>query len=188
LSKAEWRARLAAERAAVAPGKHGEEAFALARHAGRLPGKIVCAYVPFGSEPGSITLLDVLRERGSRVLLPVIPPVPAPLDWAEYTGLETLASGRLRGVLEPAGPRLGVTAIAAADLVLLPALGADRHGVRLGRGAGYYDRSLVFASPATDLVAVVRDAELVERLPAQDHDIPMTGALTPGQGLVRLPM
>jgi 5-formyltetrahydrofolate cyclo-ligase len=81
-----------------------------------------------------------------------------------------------------------VTAIAAADLVLLPALGADRHGVRLGRGAGYYDRSLVFASPATDLVAVVRDAELVERLPAQDHDIPMTGALTPGQGLVRLPM
>jgi 5-formyltetrahydrofolate cyclo-ligase len=188
LSKAEWRARLTAERASVAPERHAEEASALAGHAMRLPGNTVCGYVPFRSEPGSITLLDALRERGARVLLPVIPPVPGPLDWAEYTGAERLAAGRLRGVLEPCGPPLGVTALATADLVLLPALGADHHGVRLGRGAGYYDRSLVFASPATELVAVVRDSELVERLPAQAHDVPMTGALTPGQGLVRLPV
>jgi 5-formyltetrahydrofolate cyclo-ligase len=122
------------------------------------------------------------------VLLPVIAPVAGPLDWAEYAGPETLTPGRLRGILEPSGVRLGVTAVEGADLVLLPALAVDHGGVRLGRGAGHYDRSLVFASPGTELVAVVRDSEFVDQLPVQPHDVPMTGALTPGQGLVRLPM
>ena len=122
------------------------------------------------------------------MLLPVIAPVAGPLDWAEYKGPGALVPGRLRGILEPSGARLGVTAVEAADLVLLPALAVDHGGVRLGRGAGHYDRSLVFASPGTELVAVVRDSELVDQLPVQPHDVPMTGALTPGQGLVRLPM
>jgi 5-formyltetrahydrofolate cyclo-ligase len=186
LSKTEWRARLTLERASVSPEQRAEEALALADAASRLPGDTVCAYVPFGLEPGSLALLDLLCARGSRVLLPVIAPVAGPLDWAEYAGPETLAAGRLR-ILEPIGPRLGVAAIGAADLVLLPALAVDHGGVRLGRGAGHYDRSLVFAAPSAELVAVVRDAELVGRLPAQPHDVPMTGALTPGQGLVRLP-
>jgi 5-formyltetrahydrofolate cyclo-ligase len=188
LSKAEWRARLTVERTSVSTEQRAEEALSLTEAASRLPGGTICGYVPFGVEPGSLALLDMFRARGSRVLLPVIAPVAGPLDWAEYSGPETLVAGRLRGILEPAGPRLGVTAIKTADLVLLPALAVDHGGVRLGRGAGHYDRSLVFASTVTELVAVVRDSEVVGRLPVQPHDVPMTGALTPGQGLVRLPM
>jgi 5-formyltetrahydrofolate cyclo-ligase len=187
-SKTEWRARLAAERASVSPEQRADEALALAEAASRLAGDTICGYVPFGVEPGSLLMLDGLRARGTRVLLPVIAPVAGPLDWAEYSGPETLVAGRLRGILEPTGPRLGVTAVEAADLVLVPALAVDHGGVRLGRGAGHYDRSLVFVSPGTELVAVVRDSELVGRLPAQPHDVSMTGALIPGQGLVRLPM
>jgi 5-formyltetrahydrofolate cyclo-ligase len=187
-SKAEWREWLSAQRASTSPEQRAEEALKLATAASQLPGSVVCGYVPFGAEPGSLALLDALRERGSRVLLPVIAPVAGPLDWAEYTGPETLVPGRLRGILEPSGARLGVTAVKGADLVLLPALAVDHGGVRLGRGAGHYDRSLVFASPGTELVAVVRDSEFVDQLPVQPHDVPMTGALTPGQGLVRLPM
>ncbi|MEU6646743.1 5-formyltetrahydrofolate cyclo-ligase [Saccharomonospora sp. NPDC046836] len=187
LSKGEWRARLTAERAAISAERRATEAGALAEAVTSLTADTVCCYVPFGDEPGSITLLDVLRGRGARVLLPVVPPTPAPLDWAEYTGASGLVTGRFRGVLEPTGPRLGPRGIAAADLVLLPALAVDRRGVRLGRGAGFYDRSLPFAAPDTGLVAVIRDSELVDRLPAEPHDIRMTGALTPGHGLVRLP-
>ncbi|HEV7975164.1 5-formyltetrahydrofolate cyclo-ligase [Amycolatopsis sp.] len=187
-SKAEWRAWLSAERASTTPEQRAEEALKLAEAASGLPRGVVCGYVPFGDEPGSLALLDALRARGSRVLLPVIAPVAGPLDWAEYTGPETLIPGRLRGILEPSGARLGVTAVKGADLVLLPALAVDHGGVRLGRGAGHYDRSLVFASPGTELVAVVRDSEFVDQLPVQSHDVPMTGALTPGQGLVRLPV
>ncbi len=76
--------------------------------------------------------------------------------------------------------------MASASLVLVPALAVDRAGVRLGRGAGFYDRSLAMADPAARLVAVVRDDELVDSLPGEDHDVPMTHALTPGRGLVAL--
>lgn len=150
--------------------------------------RTVCCYVPFSSEPGSIGLLDTLREEGTRVLLPLIPDEPGPLDWAEYEGSASLAPGRFRGVLEPTGQRLGITGITQAEWVLIPALAVDRHGVRLGRGAGYYDRSLAQAAAGTELTAVIRDTELVAELPAQPHDIRMTSALTPGEGLVTMPI
>jgi 5-formyltetrahydrofolate cyclo-ligase len=42
------------------------------------------------------------------------------------------------------------------------------------------------AAPGTRLVAVVRDDELIDRLPAEPHDVRMTHALTPNTGLVTL--
>ncbi|MER6895673.1 5-formyltetrahydrofolate cyclo-ligase, partial [Amycolatopsis sp. NPDC000740] len=56
---------------------------------------------------------------------------------------------------------------------------------RLGRGAGYYDRTLTAAAD-TARVAVVRAEEVVDRLPAEPHDVPMTAVLTPS-GLIQLP-
>ena len=69
-------------------------------------------------------------------------------------------------------------------MVLIPALSVDKTGVRLGRGAGYYDRTLVGLS--ADLVAVVYDEELVDSLPAGDHDVAVGWALTPGGGFQEL--
>lgn len=190
LSKADWRAQLLAARAEMSPEVRASEARALAAHVAELDGvddgSTVCGYAPFGSEPGSLAMLDALRSRGARVLLPVIPSERGPLDWAEYGGADTLTSGRMRGVLEPRGARLGPSALAAASVVLVPALAVDDVGVRLGRGAGFYDRSLRLVGAGAALLAVVRDAELVHRLPAEPHDVPMTGALAPG-GVVALP-
>ena len=153
-----------------------------------LPGPpgTVCAYWPVGFEPGSPELLDGLVRRGCRVLLPVVDS-SGPLEWAEYTGAGSLQRGPL-GLLQPIGPLLGRAAIATAALVLVPALAVDQTGVRLGRGGGHYDRTLPLATPGTPLVAIVRDDELLAALPAQPHDVPVTAALTPGQGLIPLPM
>ena len=63
-----------------------------------------------------------------------------------------------------------------------------RSGGRSPRAAarGIYDRSLPLANPSARLVAVVRDDELVDEIPAEPHDVRMTHALTPRQGLVEL--
>jgi 5-formyltetrahydrofolate cyclo-ligase len=186
LSKAEWRARLRHSRAIVSLPQQASEARALTEAVASLTlPDTVCGYVPFGTEPGSVALLDLLRAAGARVLLPVIPPEMGALDWAEYTG--TLSPGRM-GILEPTGPGLGADGIARAGLLLIPALAVDRSGTRLGRGAGHYDRSLTHATPGAALVAVVRDDELVDRLPSEPHDVRMTAALTPARGLVELPL
>ncbi|EHK88420.1 5-formyltetrahydrofolate cyclo-ligase [Saccharomonospora azurea] len=184
--KAAWRERIRAERAAVPQEQRDAEASALARNLSEIQAATVCFYVPFGTEPGSRALLDVLSRQGSRVLLPVIPDAAGPLDWAEYSGPSSLATGVFPPVLEPTGPRLGPHAVREADVVLVPALAVDRVGVRLGKGGGYYDRSLVLASRETRFVAVVRDSELVDRLPSEPHDVRMHAALTPGRGLVSL--
>lgn len=190
--KREWRRAISSARSAVSAQQQVAEANALAA---AIPGLLdglrsptVCGYVPFGSEPGSIGLLDVVRNTGARVLLPIVPDERGPLEWAEYTGTASLVPGQYRGILEPGGPRLGPAAIGDAAVVLVPALAVDRQGARLGKGAGFYDRSLVFAGTEARLVAVVRDDELVDRLPAEPHDVRMNGVLTPGNGLVTLPL
>jgi 5-formyltetrahydrofolate cyclo-ligase len=189
-TKAELRAEILLARRTLAPQVHDAEADALCGH---LPafigdGQTVCADVPIGSEPGSAELIDSLVHRGMRVLLPVARDdeagQPAPLQWGDYRP-GGLVHARF-GLREPAEPWLPADAIAAATVVLVPALAVDRAGVRLGRGAGFYDRSLPLAAPTARLVAVVRDDELVDRLPAEPHDVRMTHALTPNGGLVTL--
>ncbi len=188
LSKTEWRDRVTRARAGQAAESHAREASALVSAVSKVTAGTVCAYLPFGTEPGTTALVDALVAGGARVLLPVILSRAEPLDWAEYTGEAGLVPSRFRGIREPGGKRLGTEAVGTAELVLVPALAVDRRGVRLGRGAGHYDRSLVFAAAGTALLAVVRDEELVERLPGEPHDVRMTGALTPGRGVVELPM
>jgi 5-formyltetrahydrofolate cyclo-ligase len=196
MSKHGWRTWLITQRRAVPAEVRAAEATALALAAPsvitesiRISGitaqrQTVCGYVPVGTEPGSLELLDGLVAAGHRVLLPVVTGL-APLDWAEYRNAAGLVPGP-HGLRQPAGERLGPAEVGTAEVVLVPALAVDRRGVRLGRGAGHYDRSLPLASQNAALIAVVRDAELVTELPAEPHDVRMTAALTPHHGLVPL--
>ncbi|WP_019855493.1 5-formyltetrahydrofolate cyclo-ligase [Actinopolyspora mortivallis] len=188
--KEQRRRELGAARAAVEDTTRAEENRALHRAVfDFLRGvavSTVCAYVPVGSEPGSLELVDALREHGCRVLLPVVVGT-GPLEWAEYTGPEGLSRAGF-GLLEPNTSHLGTDAVSTAELVLVPALAVDRNGVRLGKGAGYYDRSLPLASPSAALLGVVRDEEFVEQLPSEEHDVRVNGVVTPRRGLTRLPL
>jgi 5-formyltetrahydrofolate cyclo-ligase len=171
-------ARPAAERAAAAAAV----AAALLRE---LAGtRAFAAYAPEETEPGYGRLPAAYTQLGARVLLPVVPPEGRELSWAVDTG--RLAPGRY-GLLEPVGPRLGNTAIGTVDLVIVPALGVDRDGVRLGRGGGYYDRALRHARPDAVVVALVFDDEFVDALPAEPHDRRVTAVVTPSGGWQALP-
>jgi len=139
----------------------------------------LAAFVPDPSEPGHGRLPDAYTGLGARVLLPVIPSEGRVLDWAAYVG--QLERGRF-GLSQPTGPRLGPTAISAADAVVVPALAVDRFGFRLGRGGGYYDRALVHARSDAVLVTVVFDDERLDELPREVHDRPVRAVVTPSGG------
>jgi 5-formyltetrahydrofolate cyclo-ligase len=136
----------------------------------------VAAYVPMPGEPGGPGLLDALASAVPRLLLPVLLD-DLDLDWAEYRGPSTLRTAA-RGLLEPAGPRLGPHAISHADLVLVPAVAVDRRGTRLGRGGGSYDRAL--ARVSAPALALLYPGELVDDLSAEPHDRLVSGVLVAG--------
>ena len=143
----------------------------------------VAAYVSVGGEPGTGPLLDGLRAAGKRVILPVVLP-DLDLDWGVYDGPDDLVSAR-RGLLEPAGPRLGPDAIATADAVLGPGLAVSPTGVRLGQGGGCYDRALGRVPVGTFTCVLLYDGEVGLDVPVEPHDRAVLFAATPS-GVVRL--
>ncbi|MFD5653351.1 5-formyltetrahydrofolate cyclo-ligase [Streptomyces sp. NPDC127039] len=177
-----------AARNRLTPDDVRESAHALARRALGLPevagAHAVAAYVSVGAEPGTLALLDALRARGVRVLLPALLP-DNDLDWGEYTGEGSLARVRHGGrmeLFEPAGERLGPEAVTRADVVLLPGVAVDGRGLRLGRGGGSYDRvlaRLAAAGARPALLVLLYDGEVVAHVPAEPHDRPVDAVVTP---------
>ncbi|MEO3778542.1 5-formyltetrahydrofolate cyclo-ligase [Micromonospora sp. B11E3] len=142
------------------------------------------AYVPVGSEPGGPELPEALRAAlppDAELLLPVLRE-DLDLDWAAYPGPGCLVAAG-RGLREPAGPRLGCSAVADAQLVVVPALAVDRGGRRLGRGGGSYDRALARVGGTALTVALLHDGELLKHLPAEPHDRPVRAVVAPATGL-----
>lgn len=79
---------------------------------------------------------------------------------------------------------------AARPLVTTPGLAFDRHGNRLGRGKGFYDRFLTRArADCSDLIAlgICFEAQLVDAVPYSSRDRPVDGVVTEETVVMRRP-
>lgn len=138
----------------------------------------VATYVSVGSEPGTGPLLEALSERGIEVLLPVLLPHDD-LDWAPYSGPDGLVPAA-RGMLEPVTEPIGPSSVTTVDAVLAPGLAVDRRGIRLGRGAGSFDRSLARIGRRVFTCVLLHDGEVLDMpVPREAHDVPVSAAATP---------
>ena len=180
VDKASLRRAVLSRRGALPQDVRGRAADACVDALLPLVGGPVAAYLSVGTEPGTGPLLAALARRGVEVLLPVLL-ADGDLDWARAD--DGVVPGP-RGLLEPAGERLGPDAVARCSVVVVPALAVDRAGHRLGRGGGSYDRALTRTTGWT--VALLHDGEAVDALPVEAHDVPVQALHTPGRGLVRL--
>jgi 5-formyltetrahydrofolate cyclo-ligase len=178
--KAELRARARASRAAVGASERAAASEAVAGRAAQLPevtgARVVLGYRALAEEIDPAPLLDVLRAQGARIALPrVAAPGELALHWLGRD--EDLVRGEL-GVLEPApdapGPRLE-----EVDLVVVPGVAFDARCRRLGMGGGFYDRLLASLPASSRAIALAYDAQMVEEVPADEHDRPVTLVVTP---------
>ena len=119
-------------------------------------------------------LFPWLEERGKVIILPKVlvfnrSAASSPrLAHIRFPGEEELEVNKW-GIAEP--PSDVTVDASALDLVVVPTLGAGRNGHRIGHGHGYYDEFL--ASTQAPKVGLVYDACLVERAPAEPHDVPL---------------
>ena len=179
-AKAELRRTLRARRAERDDAERALLGARLAAHAPALGAGPIAAFAGVRGEPPTLPLLAALCARGVRVLLPLLRE-DLDLEWADYDGDPRHLVPGPRGVLQPDGISLGLHGIALAALVLAPALAIDGAGRRLGQGGGSYDRAL--ARSSAPVLAVVFDDELIDAVPVQQHDRPVSGTLTPAGGV-----
>jgi 5-formyltetrahydrofolate cyclo-ligase len=90
------------------------------------------------------------------------------------------------GILEPPAD-MPCVPLNQLDFVLVPGLAFDIRGSRLGRGKGFYDRLLAEVKNGIKC-GVALDEQIVERLPAEDHDVVMNFILTPTRWLAVPPV
>lgn len=136
----------------------------------------ISAYLSLPDEPGTRDFLDWACEHDIRVLLPVSRE-DGLLDWAPYDGGSEEVD--LLGMPTPTSELLGPIAINDVDLIVVPAAAVDRAGMRMGWGRGYFDKTLGSMEGCPPVYAVIFDDELVDSVPRERHDMPVTGAVTP---------
>ncbi|CUX59672.1 5-formyltetrahydrofolate cyclo-ligase [Rhizobium oryzihabitans] len=139
------------------------------------PGAVVSGFMPIRSEADIRPLMEALRTRGARLVLPVVLDretiifrafeVDAPLV---RTGFGTTGPGEDAQVLDP-------------DILLVPLSVFDGHGQRIGYGAGHYDRAIARLhgkGRVPILIGVAFDCQEVPLVPAEPHDVPLHAVLT----------
>ena len=182
--KDQMRRALAAQRSAHHKA-HGEaEAQALAefmssnadKQLGAISDKIIAAYLPMGGELDPRPLMQALRKNGNSICLPVCINEDAPLVFRRYRHNDALLPDDM-GIAAPRATAQQVT----PDIVLLPLLAFDGQGHRLGRGGGFYDRTLAELKKRSDcrFIGLAFDMQMVDKCPIAPHDEALHAVLTP---------
>ncbi|MDA4894577.1 5-formyltetrahydrofolate cyclo-ligase [Streptomyces sp. MS2A] len=151
----------------------------------RLDARSISCFLATTTEPGTQTFLRDAMARGIRVLLPITR-ADGLLDWAVANDSDEVGIG-LYGLPEPTGEVLGPIAVNDVDLMIIPAAAVDSSGTRLGWGRGYFDKTIGSMEKCPPVYAVVYDSEVLDEVPRELHDQPVTGVVTPTRTLVLSP-
>jgi 5-formyltetrahydrofolate cyclo-ligase len=135
---------------------------------------VVSGYWPGGAELDDRPLLERLSARGHRVVLPVVIERDAPLIFRVWRPGDPVVKGNGAWVPAATAPEL------EPDLLLVPLIGFDRHGTRLGQGAGYYDRTLLKlrGDRAITALGVGYAVQELPDIPTGPYDQPLDAILT----------
>jgi 5-formyltetrahydrofolate cyclo-ligase len=180
------RSRLRALRRALSPREQRLHARGLARVLGQerlfLGARRVALYWPADGEIDPLPLLERGAKTRRRAYLPVLHPGRAPrLTFAPYHPGEPLSPNRF-GIPEPPSRRGRIHA-RHLDLLLVPLVGFDQRGQRIGMGGGFYDRSLAFLKRRPGwrrprLIGLAHECQRLPRIAPRPWDVPLDGIAT----------
>ncbi len=122
-----------------------------------------------------LDLRDVARrhvEAGGTAVLPVVVTKNAPVEFWQWSPGAAMQRG-FWNIPVPAERR-----VLTPDALLIPLVGYDQAGYRLGYGGGYYDRTLAATSPLPFRIGVGYDDAMLDTIHPQPHDIPMSIIVT----------
>jgi 5-formyltetrahydrofolate cyclo-ligase len=137
-----------------------------------LEGMIVGFCWPFQGEFDARPFVTDLRRRGVRAVLPSVVAKSQPLEFREWWPGVAMTNG-VYDLPVPDG-----TSILTPDALLIPALGVDSRGDRLGYGGGYFDRTLAALHPKPLAVGLAFELSRIATIEPQPHDVLMDFIVT----------
>jgi len=148
--------------------------------------RTIVAYASLPEEVDTWPLLQAALREGKKLVLPRIE--RRDIEWHAVTGLargSDLTEGPF-GILEPAPAAQRWRPMPGDEPVLwlIPGVGYDRCGTRLGHGAGYYDRALRGAQARRNSVGLAYSCQRVDIIPAAPWDWPVESVVTPDEWIV----
>lgn len=129
----------------------------------------VVAYLALPEEADAHEFLQHCWALGRSVLLPRVR-VPGQLDWHAVADPADCRPGA-HGIREPDPACALCGPIAPRSMILVPGVGFDRQGGRLGMGGGFYDRCLsAWRAQHCTLIGLAFACQIVEEIPREAHD------------------
>ena len=193
LSRPQLRRMLRKARRELTPSEQRKAALGLYRQLAQHPlfrrAKHISLYLPTDGEIDPRLLLRAAQRRGKATYLPVLSAWPrTKMVFQRVKPGEKLLPNRFR-ILEPRVNAKRQRKVWALDLVLLPLVGFDDAGGRLGMGGGFYDRSLAYLARRQSwrkptLLGLAHECQKVDRLAQASWDVPLAGTVTDKQWYV----
>jgi 5-formyltetrahydrofolate cyclo-ligase len=182
-SKPELRIQLRAKRRALSVAHQQQSAKRLAHHLLNLSTlrglRHIAVYWPADGEIDPRKFIDLAAQRGVQIYLPIITADDL-MHFAVYKPQQPLQKNTY-GIPEPHCQPYARKAIWQMDAVLMPLVGFDRHGNRLGMGKGFYDRALTAAFgriKQPQYWGLAHSFQQLEQLPIDTWDKPLRGVVT----------
>ena len=129
----------------------------------------IVLYAAKDNEVGTDLLLADAFSSRRRVLLPRIIPETRELVIVRVNNGAELVRGSF-GLLEPMGSEIVPVANLGLALFCVPGVAFSRIGQRLGRGGGYFDRTLAAVGPQTVTAGLAYSFQLLDQLPESPND------------------
>lgn len=192
LSRSDLRRQLRQKRRALSSAQQKQASESLCRHLKHLPqlraARHIALYWPADGEIDPRPIARWAWQRGIRCYLPVLHPWSKRRLWFTAFTAKTRFRRNRFGIAEPIKVARAPLSPKHLDVVLLPLVGFDRSGGRLGMGGGFYDTTFAFRrhQPGWNrpkLLGVAHQIQEVEWLALQSWDVPVDGVVTDG-GLV----
>lgn len=131
---------------------------------------IISTYLHIGSEVRTRKIVDWALSSGKSVIVPITDPTNKRLVFSEVKDPEQELEQGNHGIFEPKPEFRRIVPLEQADVVLIPGVAWDRHGYRIGYGAGYYDRSINALRRPVAKIGLAYKFQLVPRVPRSHFD------------------
>jgi len=138
-------------------------------------GETVMVYTSKEKEVNTVPLITMLLKRGNPIVVPIIVKEDVSLRLSYLRDLAALVPSTF-GVPEPIGSEIPVVS-SDVDTIILPMLGFDRQGRRIGYGAGYYDRFLAKNNKLRK-IGIAFACQEMDTLPVDENDALMDCIIT----------